>query len=72
MLNQSLMANELISHACVMHKNVKGGGWRSFHVGQPDCFHVSPSSTMTETPLFWTLPYVSLHLIIDSYPLIAL
>lgn len=43
----------------------------SFHTGEPEQFHVplcwAPSSTKTEDPLFWTLPYIS-HLANDLYP----
>lgn len=47
----------------------------SFDVREPERFHMplswAPRSRRTEGPLFRTSPYVSLHLPIDSYPLIS-
>lgn len=71
------MANDLINHvyAMCLHRNAKGWGSESYHVGEPEHFHMlscwAPNSVGTEAPLSWTLPPVSLHLAVQLYPLIC-
>lgn len=56
-------------------RNPKEEGLRSFHIGEPEHFHVpsclAPNSIKTEGPLFQTSPYVSLSLAVYLYPLIS-
>lgn len=78
-LNQLLMTNDLVNHDYVikLHKNPKeqpdSPFLESFHVGEPECFHVppcqAPNSTKTEAPTFRTSLHISFHLAVDLYPL---
>lgn len=68
-LNQSPMAIELINHACCHHTSIKtqrGGVWGA---SPCHCAH-TPNSMGTAAPPLGTRPYASLHLTIDSYPVI--
>ena len=78
----SSVANDLITRAHLM-KPPKGNqiiktqkeGIKSFQVDEPELFPISlcwtPDSMGTEAFLFRISPYISLHLAVDSYPLIS-
>lgn len=55
--------------------NPKGQGSESLPAGSQNGFHAAmwvPSSMRTETPLFETSPYTSLHLAVGVDPLLSL
>lgn len=74
------MASDLVNHNNIMKPSYNPGGQlldpfpESFHAGGtrmlPCAISRVPGSTRTEAPLFGSLPWVFLHLAVDSYPLI--
>ena len=66
----SSITNDVINHGCVMKPPLKKKKKKKNGI-RKDSMCQAPNPMGTDSPLFETLPCVSLHLAVDLYPLIC-